>query len=325
VAHRQVDDSARTIGEAIAEVAEQLLGGGLLFSDPRFHDLNEVPPPQRWRYEHRRDGRLIGTLDGVVSDGVLLSGHSAPFGGPDLVRDDPPVADVLEFVDGALGAMRADGIRTVRIRARPPVYSAAEPLLEYVFLNRGFVVEHCDVNQHVDLLPLRAGVDPLSLLKRKRSYVRAALAGSYELAEVTGGDDLTTLHRILEANRAAHARPAGLPRDYLERVRENFPDQVRLLLLRLDGQAVASAVVYRVLTDIDLLVAWGDAEHELERSPMDLLAHLLVTGSLQRGARMLDLGPSSEKDGTPNIGLINFKRSVGAASGTRKVLVASLA
>ena len=28
-----------------------LLGGGLLFCDPRFHDLNAVLPAARWRHE----------------------------------------------------------------------------------------------------------------------------------------------------------------------------------------------------------------------------------------------------------------------------------
>jgi len=306
-------------------VAVELLGGGLLFGTDAFHDLNGVPAGDRWRYELRRGDRLTGTLSGVVVDDVLRSGWSAPFGGPDLVRDDPPVEDVLDLVDGALAAARADGLRGIRIQARPPVYSAAEPLLEYVLLNRGFAVAHCDVNQHVDLLPLLRGErDALSLLARKRPVVRAALQGSWELREVTGGEDLTVLHRLLEANRAAHRRPPGLARDYLERVAAAFPERVRLLLLHVGGRPVASAVVYRVLDDVDLLVAWGDAEHDLPRSPMDLLAHLLVTRSVAAGVRLLDLGPSSEKDGTPNTGLLAFKRSVGAVPGTRKVLEVAL-
>lgn len=306
-------------------MAEPLLGGGLLFCDPRFHDLNGVPADRRWRHEHRRDGRLVGVLDGVVSDRVFLSGHSAPFGGPDLVRADAPVEDVLGLVTGALAALRADGIREVRIRARPPVYSAAEPLLEYVLLHLGFAVEHCDLNQHVDLAALGSGGDPLPLLKeRKRRYVRDALRRPHELVEVSGGADLTTVHGVLAANRAAHGRPPGLSRGYLERARQTFPDRVRFLLLRQEGQPVAAAVVYRVLTDVDQVVHWGDADHGLARSPMDLLAYLVFSSSLQTGARLVDLGPSSEKDGTPNVGLSSFKRAVGAAPGARKVFVAGL-
>lgn len=306
-------------------MGEPLLGGGLLFCDPRFHDLNRVPPEQRWRHEHRVAGRLVGVLDGVVSDGVFLSGHSAPFGGPDLVRADPPVEEALGLLGGAVAALRADGVREVRIRARPTVYSAAEPLLEYVLLHLGFTVEHCDLNQHVDLGPLAAGGDPLSLLKdRKRRYVRDALRRPYELVELTGGEDLTTAHGVLAANRAAHGRPPGLSRDYLERVKQTFPDRVRLLLLRQEGEPVAAAVVYRVLDDVDQVVHWGDAAQGLARSPMDLLAHLVFTGSLATGARFVDLGPSSEKDGTPNLGLSSFKRAVGAVPGARKVFVARL-
>ncbi|MGY1820330.1 GNAT family N-acetyltransferase [Geodermatophilus sp. SYSU D00079] len=306
-------------------MTEQVLGGGLLFCDRRFHDLNGVPEDLRWRYEHRRDGRLVGVLDGVVTDGVLLSGHSAPFGGPDLVREDPTVVDLLDLIDGALAAARSDGLTAVRIRARPPVYSAAEPLLEYVLLHRGFAVEHCDLNQHLDLAPFAAGADPLGLLKeRKRRYVRSALRRPHELAEVRGGADLTTLHDILSANRTAHGRPPVLPLDYLAKARESFPGRVRFHLLHQEGQPVAGAVVYRVLHDVDVVVSWADAEGAADRSPMELLAHLLVTASVRTGARLLDLGPSTEKDGTPNVGLVNFKRSIGAAPGTRKVFVVSL-
>jgi hypothetical protein len=298
----------------------------LLFGDPRFHDLNEVAEAARWRYEHHSDGRLVGVLSGVIADGVLLSGHSAPFGGPDLVRDDPTVDDVVGLVGGALAHLRADGVSGVRIRCRPNEYSNAEPLLEYALLQAGLGVEHCDLNQVIDLAGLGPEGDPLGLLGKKRARdVRADLGLPYELSEIEGPEDTTVGHGILAANRAAHGRPAGLSVTYLARVRAVFPDRVHLLLLRYAGRPVAAAVVYRVLDDVDLLVAWGDdPEHGLQRSPMNLLAHKLAERSLRTGARLLDLGPSSEKDGRPNLGLAHFKRSVGARPGTRKVLTASL-
>lgn len=303
---------------------EPLLGGGLLFCDARFHDLNGVAASQRFRYEHRREGRLVGVLDGVISDGVFLSGHSAPFGGPDLVRDDAPLDDVLGLVTGALESLRSAGVRLARIRARPTVYSAAEPLLEFAFLHQGFTVESCDLNQHVDLAALGPGADPSSLFKdRKRRYVRTARLRPHELVEVTGGADLTVLHDILAANRAAFGRPAPLARNYLERVRAEFADRVRLLLLRQDGEPTAAAVVYRVLDDVDQVVHWADADRA-GASPMDLLAYLVLAGSHERGARLVDLGPARNDDGSLNPGLADFKRAVGALPGTRKVLALSL-
>ena len=305
-------------------MAGPLLGGGLLFSEPRFHDLNGVPARQRFRYEHRREGRLVGVLDGVISDGVFLSGHSAPFGGPDLVRDDPALDDVLGLVTGALETLRAEGVRLARIRARPTAYSAAEPLLEFAFLHLGFTVESCDLNQHVDLSALAPGADLSSLFRdRKRRYVRGARLRPHELVDVTHGEDVAALHGILAANRAAFGRPEPLSCDYLERIRDEFPDRVRLLMLIQDGEPTAAAVVYRVLDDVDQVVHWADADRT-GASPMDLLAYLVLVGSHERGARLVDLGPARHEDGSLNLGLADFKRAVGAVPGTRKVLTLSL-
>lgn len=266
----------------------------------------------------------MGVLDGVVTGGVLLSGHSAPFGGPEVLREDPTIDDVVGLVTGAVAALRSDGIHEVRIRARPAVYSAIEPLLEYVLLNHGFTVEHCDLNMHVDLAGVSSDDDVLALLKaRKRRYVRAAMRDPFEFVEVDGGEDLTTLHGILAENRLSHARPLPLARDYLQRVHAAFPDRVRLRLLRRHGCALAAAVVYRVVDGIDQVVHWADAG-DLDRSPMELLAYLVYRDSVRHGARLVDLGPASEKDGSPSPGLADFKRSVGAVPGTRKVFAARL-
>jgi hypothetical protein len=310
---------------AVPDDRTPLLGGGLLYCDPRFHDLNGVPPERRWRYEHHSDGRLVGVLDGVVTDGVLLSGHSAPVGGPDLVMEHPPLQDVIGLVTGALAALRADGIREVRIRARPPVYSAAGPLVEYALLHLGFAVEHADLNMHVDLSGLAPDGDALTLLKqRKRRYVRAALRGAHHLVEVDGGPELTRLHGILAENRLVHGRPLPLARDYLEQARAAFPDRIRLLLLQQDGHATAAAVVYRVLDGIDQVVHWADAGDGGTPSPMDLIAYLVVSDALRRGARLVDLGPASDEKGAPNLGLADFKRAVGAVPGVRTVYRAAL-
>ncbi|CAA9265746.1 MAG: hypothetical protein AVDCRST_MAG57-3138 [uncultured Blastococcus sp.] len=302
-----------------------MLGGGLLFCDPRFHDLNQVPVVQRRRLEHRRDGRLVGVLDGVIADGVFVSGHSAPFGGPDLVRVDPPVDDVLGLVSAALEVLRAEGVRLVRILARPTAYSAAEPLVEFALLHLGFTVAACDLNQHVDLSALSPDADLSSLFRdRKRRSVRAARQRPHELVQVTGDEDLGSLHDILADNRATHGRPPPLPQDYLGRLRAAFGDRVRLLLLREGGEPTAGAVVYRVLDDVDQVVHWADADRARPGSPMELLAWSVLTDSRDRGARLVDLGPSRNADGTLNAGLADFKRAVGAVPGTRKVLTLSL-
>jgi hypothetical protein len=317
----------RTSGTGVEMTAsEPVLGGGLLFTSAAFHDLNAVPAAHRWRYEHRSAGGLVGVLDGVLTDDRFVSGHSAPFGGPDLARQDPALEDVVGLVDGALAALREAAVRTVEVRGRPAEYSAAEPLLEYALLRAGFRVGVCALNHHLLLSGSDSGDGALARLGRKRARdVRRDLELPYALTEATTEAEIGEAHAVLAANRAAHDRAPGLPADYLARACAAFPGRVRVSVLRFEDRPVAAAVVYRVLDDVDLLTAWGDVpDHGLQRSPMNLLAHLLVQRSAGSGARVLDLGPSSEHDGSANFGLARFKRSVGAVPGTRKVLVASL-
>ena len=86
------------------------------------------------------------------------------------------------------------------------------------------------------------------------------------------------------------------------------------------GRPCAAALTYRVLPGRELVVYWGDAGHDLPRSPMNVLAHAMVARALDEGVRSLDIGPSSVA-GVPDQGLNQFKRSVGARESLRLDLV----
>ncbi len=99
---------------------------------------------------------------------------------------------------------------------------------------------------------------------------------------------------------------------------------MRAFLLTHGGRSCAAALLYRVAPGRELVVYWGDAGHDLPRSPMNVLALRLVELALAEGARTLDLGISSV-DGVPDQGLIQFKRSVLARESLRLDLVRSAA
>ncbi len=293
-----------------------------LFNDPRFHAVTARPPHGYRRVDHVADGRLIGSLCGTVAGDIFQSGWSAPFGGPDLTSEDHPLPLVLELAERAVEELRGEGISEIRIRARPACWSRAEPVVHYALHQAGFRVEDCRITQHVDLTTLDDTSDYLDRLKPKRGRdVRRDLDGPLVFSEARDDDALAGAHAVLEASRAAKGRSPGLSLDYLRRLRAAFPGAVRAYRLDLHGRASAAALVYRVLPGRDLLVAWGDSGHDLQRSPMNLLAYHLVERSLASGARLLDLGPSTGPDGDPAPGLFQFKRSVLAQSDTRLTFV----
>jgi hypothetical protein len=257
-----------------------------------------------------------------VRDGDLVTcGHSAPFGGPDLVRDAETAANVVALLRRAVEELDADGVRTIRVRCRPAFYSGSGTTVQFALLNLGFRVEACELGFHIDLDRI-AGIDAYvaGLRSPARRALRHGLAEPFALREA--GDDARwdAGYDLLAANRAAKGRRLALDAGYVRAARDAFPGRVRMAVLEHAGRPCAAALTYRVLPARELVVYWGDAGHALPRSPMNVLAHALVARSLDEGARSLDIGPSSV-DGVPDQGLIQFKRSVGAREDLRLHLV----
>ncbi len=288
-----------------------------LFATESFHALNLRAGQTLRRIDHHEGDRLAGSLVGVIQGDRFHSGHSAPFGGPDFARDAEAAATVRAALEDAVAQLTAEGIRTIRVTARPAHYSGSEAAVQFALLGLGFGVRGCELSLHIDLAPFAGPDDYLAALRSPaRRAVRHALREPFRLVPVEDDVAWARAYGVLAANRAAKGRALALPLEYTLRARDTFPGRVRMFALEHDGALCAAALVYRVLPGHELVVYWGDAAHALPRSPMNVLAHLLVERCIAEGVRTLDLGPSSI-GGIPDQGLIQFKRSVGARESLR--------
>jgi hypothetical protein len=296
-----------------------------LFNDPAFHALNGV------------EGILvahegIGALGGVLLDGGrFVSGHSAPYGGVDLVRERETPARIGELLDVALERLAQLGAHDVTLRLPPACHHASCETVVFGLLNRGFAVAEADLSFHLDVRRFASPEDYVAALKPPaRRALRHAQAEPWSLV-AADAEDSAAWDRgfaLLDANRAAKGRALSIDRAYVERARRAFPERIRLAELCHADRPVAAALSYRVRPQVELVVAWGDAGHALERSPMNRLAYELVARALAEDVAVLDLGTSTlpGPDGrrVPNDGLIQFKTSVGASAQTRLTLEATL-
>jgi Acetyltransferase (GNAT) domain len=294
-----------------------------MFSTADFNALNLAAGQSLRRVDHLADGRLVGSLVGVVEGDEFRSGHSAPFGGPDFVRDAETARNVGEALAAAVTRLEGEGIRRIRVKARPAFYSGSEAAVQFALLNLGFAVERCELNFHIDLDGI---ADAGGYLARLRSPARRALRHAAEepfaLTQARTEGDWARAYGILAENRRVKGRRLALSLDYVRRVRDALPGRVRAFLMTHGGWPCAAALVYRVAPARELVVYWGDAGHALPRSPMNLLALRLVELALADRVTTLDLGISSV-DGVPDQGLIQFKRSVLARESLRLDLVRS--
>lgn len=295
-----------------------------LFNDPRYLALHAPAGARALVLEHHEDGKLVGTLAGVLDGRAFTSGFSAPFGGIDLVRGDETPARVVALVDDVVGQLDELGATTVRIRCRPSCHGAAEDSARFALLNAGFAVEVADLAFVLELRDI-ASADAW-LAGRKAPFRRALRHAEPDRLTLRDTDDWERSFALLEANRAEKGRRLSIGLEQVLAVRDAFPSRVRLAELRRDGAPVAAALTYRATELVDLVVAWGDAGHGLERSPMPVLALRLVERALDEGLHALDLGtstlPRPEGPGlVPNDGLVQFKRVCGARAELRPVLV----
>lgn len=294
-----------------------------LFNDPRFHALSGADP---LLLVHEDEGRLVGALSGALVGGELISGHSAPFGGFDIARERETPAQVGAMVDSVLAQLAAMGVERATLRLAPACHHASYETVAFTLLNRGFAVVDADLDFFVDL---RHFDSPAAYVASLRSPARRALkhAAAEPWSVSEAGEDPADWDRgfaLLTENRESRGRELSIDRAYVERIRHVFPGRIRMLELRHSDRAVASALTYKVRPGVELAVAWGDAGHDLPRSPMNRLAYEVVTRAVAEGTEVLDLGTSTvpdERGGrVPNHGLIQFKHSIGATSQVRLTL-----
>jgi len=300
------------------------------FNRAAYHHLNLRSGDRLLQLDHEREGRIAGSLSGVLRDGVLTCGHSAPFGGVDLVRPREAPDAIAATVDATLAAAAEQGARELRIVGRPAAYGPNDAGVAHALLGRGATVAAADLSYVIALDPTAedpAG-DYLAGLKRPARKALRHLLGdeAFDAVPLDGADDAgwRAAHALLDANRRAKGRRLSLDADQVLAVRDALgADVVRMLVLRHGGRPCAAALVYAATAEARYVVAWGDADHELPRSPMNLLALRVVEAALADGARLVDLGISSVPGSAPprvDPGLARFKESVGARPELRLTL-----
>jgi hypothetical protein len=287
-----------------------------LFNRPSFHELNHRDGQlARYLRSDGADGQLIGGLAGIRVGADFISGFSAPFGGFDFVNPNETADNISHVVHESITRLGAEGVTRVQVKLPPAAYGPNEAMVQFALLNAGFSVSRCELNQHVPLANHQSIDDYRNQLRpAAQKTLRHLLAAGLDFGEVLDPAGWHRAHQLLAANRDRKGRRLALSADYVQTAREVLRPAVRMFALTRADEQIAAALVYRVAPAHELVVAWGDAEHDLPRSPMLLLAYRLVELFLAEHAVVMDLGISNEPEGdrelAANYGLVQFKRSV---------------
>jgi predicted N-acyltransferase len=260
---------------------------------------------------------VLGGIAGMHDQGEFFSGYSAPFGGLDLARLRETPDNVETILTCSLEQLAALGIGKAHIKLAPACYGESQSLVQITLLNAGFTVERCELNQHLDLSGYTTVADFVAELRPPaRKTLRRLMTDEFDFAECRDDSEFDRGYRLLSDNRTRKDRTLSLSREYALRAKTALGDRIRMFELFHDTVPVAAALVYSVSPGHDMVVAWGDSDHGLEKSPMILLAYRLVERALENGVEILDLGTSNIPSKDPgaglqaDLGLVQFKRSL---------------
>ena len=237
----------------------------------------------------QRQSRLVGVLPLIEIRSRLFgrSLTSMPFlnyGG--VLAEDADGARAL--VDAAIRVGRARRSRHVELR----------------HLRRQFPDSPCREHKVTMLLPLAAGM--WERFDRKvRNQVRKAEKSGLTAAR-GGAELLPEFYSVFSRNM----RDLGTPvyaRRFFDAILRAFPERARIVVVRLQGQAVSAGLSYRTASTVE--VPWASSIRDFNSlCPNHLLYWHVIESAIAEGCTLLDFGRS-----TPHEGTFNFKAQWGAA------------
>ena len=262
----------------------------------------------------------LGLIAGQRNE-TLYAPFSAPFGG--FVTTDSKIQ--IAYIEEAVGLLEGyaiqNGIKRMEMILPPLFYdSAFLTKLTYVLHLQSWLMQDIDLNFYVDLQNTTEA-NHFGMTYSAQKNLKTALKHPFNLIKSQSMENLAMAYDIIAANRSAKGYALSLTKERL--LATSAVVNMDSFLLELEGQYVASTIVYQVTPTIPLVVYWGDiAGYESFRT-MNYLTHGVIDSYRKEGYKVLDTG-TAMLGNQPNPGLCVFKESIGCTILPRYTFVKQL-
>ncbi len=253
-----------------------------------------------------RGDELVGLFPANLSNGQLHSHQGLTFGG--LVHGEGLRLDeVVEAFDAIGGHARTTGAEAIVYKALPAIYhrAPAEAGL-YGLFRSGATCFRRDASATIDY---RA---PGQRSSRRRRSLRKSQAAGLELVwDEAGWEEYWQV--LTEVLVRRHGRPPVHTAGEIQLLASRFPDNLKLLTAKKDGETVAGVVMFETPQVAHAqYISAGPLGQEL--SALDAIFDHLI-GFYADTKRYFDFGISTEDEGRRlNVGLSGYKQEWGAGS-----------
>jgi hypothetical protein len=249
------------------------------------------------------DGRLRAVCPATIKSGRVDSHGGLSFGG--LLFDRTiGAAEGAEAFWGVVDYLRFEGFDSFIYRPIPNIYHQ-QPAEEDRFglARHGARLIHRDLSSVIDY------AEPMAFQERRRRCIRKAEQAGLVIEQAA---EFGEYWEILTENlqRKYRVNPVHSVAE-IELLRSRFPDQIVLFQARQAGRVVGGVVMYLTATVAHSQYTANNEEGR-QTGSLDLIFDRLIKQFRAEGKRFFDFGVSTERDGSLNEGLVEFKESFGS-------------
>lgn len=281
---------------------------GYVFSKSDFNELNRYKVDDLVYLGFKEKKYRLGICFGKEA-GKLLAPFSAPYAMFVKTKDKVDVQYIYQAIEKLDEYCIEENIQYIKF-VMPPV--AFEERDVSVFINafgiHGYQVEQRDLNFHLDLQKVYSDNYSLFLPHNGRKNLKIALQSGLELMICTNVEEKREAYNIIKVNRENKSRPLRMEfQQILDTVQIVKAD---IFQVKNGEEGIAAAFVFWINKKIVRVIYWGDIPGYSEKKPINFLAYQLIQYYGKLGVEMIDIGISTENS-IPNIGLCDFKESIG--------------
>ena len=279
-----------------------------IYGTSHFNDLNKFKCESVYYLLFKEDKYRMGIIGGIVN-GIFFSPFSAPFGGFSFLNSKIGIDHIDKAIDLLITWGKTKKLKAINLTLPPSIYDESFIAKQTNSLYRkNFSILRIDLNYIFNSDNFNDNYIT-SLSVNARNKLKNAFKNNLIFQICQSISEKRMAYEIIKQNRKSRGYP-------LKMSWEQISDTTKIikadyfLVCNFDNTPIASAIVFYACNFIVQVIYWGDVPEYSHYRTMNFLSYKIFEYYKYKGYKIIDLGTSTENS-IPNLGLCDFKESIG--------------